>query len=208
MPASFLHGIETIEIETGPVPITVVKSSVIGLVGSAPLWAAVGAQPLWQPNSVIAAGQQVADPNGNIQQCSTAGTSGATAPAWATALNATTADGSVVWKLVTLAGTLLQTPTLVNFTANPNIAGSAAAFGPLIQGYTIPYALAAIQAQGAGQAIVIDVFNPYLHCTAIAAQAMALPASGPQVLTSRSKIAPARLPTSMELTIRSMPSMA
>jgi Bacteriophage tail sheath protein len=181
MPASFLHGIETIEIETGPVPITVVKSSVIGLVGSAPLWAAVGAQPLWQPNSVIAAGQQVADPNGNIQQCSTAGTSGATAPAWATALSATTADGSAVWKLVTLAGTLLQTPTLVNFTANPNIAGSAAAFGPLIQGYTIPYALAAIQAQGAGQSIVINVFNPYLHCTAIAAQAMALPASGPQV---------------------------
>ncbi|HVB82179.1 MAG TPA: phage tail sheath subtilisin-like domain-containing protein [Candidatus Binataceae bacterium] len=182
MPASFLHGIETIEISTGPVPITVVKSAVIGLVGSAPLWAAVGAQPLWQPGSVIAAGQQVVDPNGNIQQCSTAGTTGTAAPVWATALNATTADGTAVWKLVTIAATPLQTPTLVNFTANPNIAGSAAAFGPLMQGYTIPYALAAIQAQGAGQVIVINVFNPYLHYTAIAAQAMALPASEPQVL--------------------------
>ena len=49
MPASFLHGIETIEISTGPVPITVVKSAVIGLVGSAPLWAAVGAQRSGSP---------------------------------------------------------------------------------------------------------------------------------------------------------------
>jgi len=182
MAASFLHGIETIETSTGPVPITVVKSSVIGLVGSAPLWAAVGAPAMWQPSWVVAAGQQLVDPNGNIQQCSTVGTTGTSAPAWSTTLNATTADGTAVWKLVTIAGTLLQAPTLVNFTANPNIAGSAAAYGPLIQGYTIPYALAAIQAQGAGQVIVVNVFNPYLHYTAITAQAMALPASGPQIL--------------------------
>src|SRR5271155_1414901 len=182
MPASFLHGIETIEVSTGPVPITVVKSAVIGLVGSAPLWAAVGAPAMWQPNKVVASGLQLVDPNGNLQQCCTAGTTGAAAPTWATTLNATTADGTAVWKLVTVAGTLLQAPTLVNFTANPNIAGSAAAFGPLIQGYTVPYALAAIQAQGAGQVIVVNVFNPYLHYTSITAQAMALPASGPQVL--------------------------
>jgi uncharacterized protein len=183
MPASFLHGIETIETSTGPVPITVVKSAVIGLVGSAPLWAAVGAPAIWQPNQVVVLGQQVVDPNGNIQQCSTAGTTGASAPTWATILNATTADDTAVWKLVTtIAGTLLQAPTLVNFTANPNIAGSAAAFGPLIQGYTIPYALSAIQAQGAGQVIVVNVFNPYLHYTAITAQAMAMPGTGPQLL--------------------------
>ena len=182
MPASFLHGIETIEVSTGPVPITVVKSAVIGLVGSAPLWAAVGAPAMWQPNKVVTSGVQLVDPNGNIQQCTTAGTTGAAAPTWATTLNATTVDGTAVWKLVTVDGTLLQTPTLVNFTANPNIAGSAAAFGPLIQGYTVPYALAAIQAQGAGQVIVVNVFNPYLHFTAITAQAMSLPASGPQVL--------------------------
>src|ERR1700736_5101090 len=133
MPASFLHGIETIEIATGPVPITVVKSAVIGLVGSAPLWAAVGAPAMWQASCVIAAGQQVVDPNGNVQQCSTAGTTGTAAPTWATALHAITGDGTAAWKLVTLSGTLLQAPTLVNFTANPNIAGSAAAFGPMIQ---------------------------------------------------------------------------
>lgn len=182
MPASFLHGIETLEVATGPVPITVVKSAVIGLVGSAPLWAVAGAPALWQPNSVIAAGQQVVDSNGNIQQCATAGTTGAAAPAWPLTIGAATSDGSAVWTLVTLGGTLLQAPTLVNFTANPNIAGSAGAFGPLMQGYTIPYALAAIQAQAAGQAIVVNVFNPYLHYTAIASQAMAMAASGPQAL--------------------------
>ena len=66
MPASFLHGIETIEVSAGPVPITVVKSAVIGLVGSAPLWAAVGAPALWQPNKVVTSGVQLVDPNGNL----------------------------------------------------------------------------------------------------------------------------------------------
>lgn len=36
MSANFLHGVETIELKKGPVPIRVVKSAVIGLVGSAP----------------------------------------------------------------------------------------------------------------------------------------------------------------------------
>jgi Bacteriophage tail sheath protein len=182
MPASFLHGIETIEVATGPVPITVVKSAVIGLVGTAPLWAVSGALDLWQPNWIVAGGQQIVDANGNVQQCLTAGTTGAAAPVWATALDATTTDGSAIWKLVTLAGTLSQTPTLVNFTANPNIAGSTAAFGPMIQGYTVPYALAAIQAQAAGQAVVVDVFNPYVHFTAVSDQTLPMPASGAQAV--------------------------
>lgn len=36
MPASFLHGVEVIEIDAGPRPIQTVKSSVIGIVGTAP----------------------------------------------------------------------------------------------------------------------------------------------------------------------------
>src|SRR5271154_6031627 len=99
MAASFLHGVEVIEATTGPVPITVVKSSVIGLVGTAPTWA-------------------VASP--------------AVAPA-------------------------LNSPTLVSSVLD------AANFGPLVRGYTIPYALAAIQAQGAGQVITVNVFNPAQH---------------------------------------------
>src|SRR6185437_13505261 len=45
MPASFLHGVEVLEVATGPAPITVVKSSVIGLVGTAPCWALPSTAP-------------------------------------------------------------------------------------------------------------------------------------------------------------------
>ncbi len=37
MPANFLHGVETIEVTTGPVPVNVVKTAVIGLIGTAPI---------------------------------------------------------------------------------------------------------------------------------------------------------------------------
>ncbi len=36
MAANFLHGVETVEVKNGSVPITVVKSAVVGLVGTAP----------------------------------------------------------------------------------------------------------------------------------------------------------------------------
>ncbi|HXN85798.1 MAG TPA: phage tail sheath subtilisin-like domain-containing protein [Candidatus Binataceae bacterium] len=104
MPASFLHGIEVIEVDSGPVPVTVVKSAVIGLVGTAPLWAV-------QSPSVAAA---------------------------------------------------VNSPTLVSS------ASDAAMFGPIVDGYSIPYALAAIQDQGAGQVIVVNVFNPAVHYTSVA----------------------------------------
>jgi len=99
MAISFLHGVEVIETTTGPAPITVVKSSVIGLVGTAPLWA-------------------VASP---------------------------------------VVPAPVNSPTLVSS------ARDGASFGPLVQGYTIPYALAAIQAQGAGQVIVVNVFDGTRH---------------------------------------------
>src|SRR5580658_4199562 len=114
MPASFLHGVEVIEVPNGPVPVTVVKSAVIGLVVSAPTWAV-------QSPSVAPA------PN---------------------------------------------TPTLVSSALD------AANFGPMVQGYSIPYALAAIQEQGAGQAIVVNVFNPSIHFTAIAATAFTFNTQG------------------------------
>src|SRR5271156_803209 len=114
MPASFLHGVEVIEVPNGPVPITVVKSAVIGLVGTAPAWA-------------------VASPS--------------------------------------VAASVNQ-PTLVSSALD------AATFGPLVRGYSIPYALAAIQEQGAGQAIVVNVFDPTRHFTAIAATAFTFNAQG------------------------------
>jgi hypothetical protein len=114
MPASFLHGVEVIEVPNGPVPVTVVKSAVIGLVGTAPAWA------VESPSVAVA-------PN---------------------------------------------TPALVSSALD------AAKFGPVVRGYSIPYALAAIQAQGAGQAIVVNVFNPSIHFTAIAATAFSFNAQG------------------------------
>lgn len=38
MSANFLHGVETVEIDDGPVPIRLVKTAVIGLVGTAPIF--------------------------------------------------------------------------------------------------------------------------------------------------------------------------
>ncbi|MGH7814668.1 MAG: phage tail sheath family protein [Candidatus Binataceae bacterium] len=112
MPASFLHGVEVIEVTTGPLPITVVKSAVIGLVGTAPTWAVE-------------------------------------APAAAPAVNS---------------------PVLVSS------ARDAANLGPLVRGYSIPYALNAIQQQGAGQCIVVNVFDITKHNSQVTNGAYPFPA--------------------------------
>ena len=65
-----------------------------------------------------------------------------------------------------------NTPTLVSSALD------AADFGPLVRGYSIPYALTAIQDQGAGQAIVVNVFDPSRHFTSIAATAFRFNAQG------------------------------
>jgi hypothetical protein len=71
--------------------------------GAVALPAAVGtANPLWSGSVARAQGTMVIDANGNLQRCTTAGTSGASAPTWATAISATTTDASAVWTLVAL----------------------------------------------------------------------------------------------------------
>ncbi|HWA79625.1 MAG TPA: hypothetical protein VG848_04865, partial [Acetobacteraceae bacterium] len=120
MPANFLHGIEITEVSTGPVPVTVVNSAVIGLIGTAPQW-------------LVAANAAVLPPSPN-------------------------------------------TPVLVGSSR------AASQFGPLTRGYTIPYALSAIQAQGAGSVIVVNVFNPAIHQTTKVPAIFNLPASGTQVI--------------------------
>jgi len=86
MAANYLHGVETIELNKGPVPISVVKSAVIGLVGIAP-------------------------------------------------------KGPV------------NTLTIVQN------AQDAAQFGAEVPGFSIPQALSAILAQGAGLVVVVNTFN-------------------------------------------------
>src|SRR5581483_12182744 len=114
MPASFLHGIEVFEFNAGPVPIQVVNSAVLGLVGSAPLFAVAGAIPLWDPSWLVqaapqwtpstaeTAGSLVVDSNGNTQKCTTAGTTGTSTPAWGRTLASTVTDGTVVWTLIAI----------------------------------------------------------------------------------------------------------
>jgi uncharacterized protein len=318
MPASFLHGVEVFEYNVGPVPIQVVNSAVIGLVGSAPLFAVAGALPLWDPSWLVQAAPQwtastaetignlIVDSNGNTQKVTTSGTTGTSTPTWGRTLNSTVTDGTVVWTLIalgsaagqscidgnggieqataitlpswasahtyavgnlildsngntqrvtaqtgvsggsaptwatTVGGTVvdnsnitwtcvaigaaaitgtsaptwattvgnttsdsiataegsvtwtlmakapianLQQPVLVA-GSNPNslAPGQAGTFGPMIQGYTIPYALNQVFAQGAGQVIAVNVFDQTLHYTAISATTYAFPSTGVQAL--------------------------
>jgi hypothetical protein len=65
--------------------------------------AAVGtANPSWIGSVARTLGTMIVDANGNLQRCTTAGTSAASVPTWATAMNATTTDASAVWTLVAL----------------------------------------------------------------------------------------------------------
>lgn len=316
-PAAFLHGVEVIESNIGPVPIQVVSSAVIGLVGSAPLFAVAGAIPVWDPSWLVQAtpgwpastaevvGNLIVDSNGNTQKCTTAGTTGTSTPVWARSLNATTPDGTVVWTLIAIGAAAGQTcidsngnietataitsvfwssghafnqgdmivdsngnmerctvggttggtapvwpttigstvgdsgitwtlvtigrasptnttppvwPTVVGNTvndglpsgttgsvtwtltakgpianlqqavliagSNPNslAPGQIGTFGPNIQGYTIPYALNEVFAQGAGQVICVNVFDQTKHYTTVTAQSLTFPATGNQVI--------------------------
>ena len=52
--------------------------------------------PPWSIATAEAAGALIVDANGNVQRCTTAGTTGGSAPAWATTIGVTTSDGSVV----------------------------------------------------------------------------------------------------------------
>jgi phage gp36-like protein len=53
--------------------------------------------PTWTASTAYSAGAVLIDPRGNVQQCTTAGTSGTALPAFAAAIAGTTADGSAVW---------------------------------------------------------------------------------------------------------------
>ena len=67
----------------------------------------------WVHNTSYALNATVIDSHGYTQQCTTAGTSGSTAPAWSSVLGGTTTDGSAVWKVILLSSELawLKPPT-------------------------------------------------------------------------------------------------
>lgn len=59
MPTNYLHGVETIEVNQGSRPVTVVKSSVIALVGLAPIGTKNEPILVLSPNDAIQFGQQL-----------------------------------------------------------------------------------------------------------------------------------------------------
>lgn len=75
------------------------------------------------------------------------------------------------------AGTVSAPAPGVN---NPTLVATqsqASAFGQQISGYTIPSALADIQAQATGAVIVIDVFNPLIHQSTFTGATVTAPSS-------------------------------
>lgn len=179
---SFFHGINIQETSLGGATLTIVRSAVIGIVGAAPIFMQPSIPAPWNPNGAYVAGDQCLDANLNVQQCTTGGTTGTAAPAWATTLGAQTADSNVTWQLVQLATKAPNGVGSLNQAVLINSPSDAANFGAAVQGYWLAYALAQIQEQGSGQIIAVNVFNPWVHFTAVAAADFTLPASGAQVL--------------------------
>jgi hypothetical protein len=80
--------------------------------------------PAWQPSFAYALGKEILDPFGNVQEATTAGTSGTTAPVWNETVGGTTTDNAVVW---TCQGPLVPTTLSVFGTAAGNVQAAAAA---------------------------------------------------------------------------------
>lgn len=124
------HGVSVAEVSVGARPIQVIRSAVIGLVGSGAQWLALG--------STIPYG---------------------------------------------VSGSILPAPNTPTQVANIQ---AMSAFGELIQGYTLPYALNAISQQGAqsgvGPVVVVDVLDLNVHYTSRANITFTFPSSNAQVI--------------------------
>jgi hypothetical protein len=83
--------------------ITIQELGLFANAGAVALPAAIGTiNPAWSAAAAEIIGALIVDANGSLQRCTTAGTTGSSAPAWATTLGATTNDGSAVWTLAAL----------------------------------------------------------------------------------------------------------
>jgi hypothetical protein len=68
-------------------------------VDNSTFWTNRGQYAGWVTVTAYAIGTIIVDSNFNLQEVTTAGTSGATAPAWASTIGATTTDGTVTWTM-------------------------------------------------------------------------------------------------------------
>jgi phage tail sheath protein FI len=96
-----------------------------------------GLLPAWAPGTTYAVGAEVVDSHGNLQVVSAAGKSGVAPPTWATAIAATTTDGTVTW---TLTG---DQALLVDLTSVVQVSFNGVALSPNLNftGITAPSAI-------------------------------------------------------------------
>ena len=74
-------------------------------------------QPTWSASQAVTPGQMIVDSNGNIQECTTGGTTYGAIPSWGTTLGAGTTDGStVLWTCAALAPAYLFAGALEGVT--------------------------------------------------------------------------------------------
>jgi hypothetical protein len=82
-------------------PLTIQELGLFGNTGGATFPAAVGtANPSWASSTSYTVGNLIVDSNGNIERCTTAGTSDGSHPSWPTTIGNTVSDNTVVWTLV------------------------------------------------------------------------------------------------------------
>jgi hypothetical protein len=118
----------------------------------------------WQPNTFYSNDQVVVDSNNNLQQVTTAGTSGATTPTWATTDGSTTTDGGVTWTQKETAAELTWAASTAYTAAKPFLVASAGGKNCLfkLQANTYP-----VFKQVAGAYVTV---NFYMHNSAFAGQ--------------------------------------
>lgn len=84
----------------------------------------------WQSNTFYSGPGVIIDSNGNLQQVSKPGQSGASAPAWGTTLYGTTTDGGVTWIMIQTAASMTwQANTAYNTAQTFTITSVSAASG-------------------------------------------------------------------------------
>jgi hypothetical protein len=92
-----------------------------------------GAGISWQANTFYSNAQAIIDSNGNLQQVTTAGLSGATVPLWATIDGHTTNDGTVVWTQLETAAELTWAANFAYTTTKPYLLNTASGTPCLFQ---------------------------------------------------------------------------
>jgi hypothetical protein len=100
----------------------------------------------WQANTFYSIASVIIDTNGNLQQVTTYGTAGSSAPTWATSVGNTTVDGSVTWTMVQTAAQLTWQsgfsyvpPVVITSVASP-ISGSVVYTGIITGGASNAFA--------------------------------------------------------------------